>query len=172
MRAVDHQQVKALLDGEALEPRRNRLKRLATDIRYPRLCSLIVFLFCLLLVLLVYSARLELPIWTRNSVEAFDNIPIASRIEDARILILQHTYHSPPALTQWITGKSELPLYEASISTHQRYAQTWGYGYKLDRGSWLSGDSKQSKHLSKVYALLNAVLEELDKGEVGAEWIM
>ena len=172
MGPVDHRQVKALLDGEAVSPRRGRLKRLASDIRCSRPCAIMLLLFCLLLVLLVHTASPASTTNLQTPNEEFDNIPIHSRADDPRIMILQHIYPTLLSLSQRLAGKNELPLYEVSIKSHQKYARAWGYGYKLHRGSWLSTDSKQSKHLTKVYSLLEAVLKEIDRGNAGAEWIM
>ena len=167
-----------MLDGESLDSRkRNRLARWTRTLRISRACLGLTTLFVLLLFTLVSLTSNAPPRAAMRPVEDIEDapvhsIPITSALPSDRILILQHVYPAKVSLWQGLIGKDEEPLYRASVQSHEKYAQTWGYGFKVDRGSWLSSDSKRSKHLSKVYSLLQSVLEELAKGESGAEWIL
>jgi hypothetical protein len=96
-----------------------------------------------------------------------------------RILILQQIHSgSAPASKRAYGAAREEPdrqaerqaLYEASVSSHRRYAEEWGYEYRLDRREWVSG-AGGLHFLNKIYALLDAVVQALGD-EQGPEWIM
>lgn len=95
------------------------------------------------------------------------------------ILILQqvHSGSAPASKRAYGTARDEVDrqaerqaLYEASVSSHRKYAEAWGYEYRVDRREWVSGGGGLH-FLNKIYALLDAVVQALGD-EQGPEWIM
>jgi hypothetical protein len=89
-----------------------------------------------------------------------------------RILILQqiHSVSAPAGRAPDDREAERRALYEASVSSHRRYAEAWGYEYRVDQREWVSGDGGLH-FLNKIYALLDAVVQAL-VDEQGPEWIM
>jgi hypothetical protein len=67
----------------------------------------------------------------------------------------------------------ERDLYQASVRGYERYARTWGFGYKLETQRWVeSGNGVKIPYLNKVHAVLELARAEIAKGPSSAEWIM
>jgi hypothetical protein len=67
----------------------------------------------------------------------------------------------------------ERDLYQASVRGYEKYAQTWGFGYRLETQRWVEpGAGVEIPHLNKMHAVLNLAKAQLEVGDMGAEWIM
>lgn len=84
-----------------------------------------------------------------------------------RLLIFQHFPVGAPDLAL---------LHQASQDGHRRYAQLHGYDYASDLGEYVReehvDEDPPSRHSNKAFAILHCILDELDKGDNGAEWIL
>jgi hypothetical protein len=79
-----------------------------------------------------------------------------------RILIFQHT----------VSMLDYPDVIKASISGHERYAQTHGYRYALNNLSYTdSPDSVGAGSMNKLWSLREIVQSEVNKGESGCECI-
>lgn len=89
-----------------------------------------------------------------------------------RILIVQQliTHVPDPEGEFYERDKERLLQFEASIASHQRYAEVWGYGYTLEDRDWTEGTG-QSSNMNKIYAWIVAMEQELEKRR-GAEWLL
>jgi hypothetical protein len=65
-------------------------------------------------------------------------------------------------------------LQKLSREQHERYATFWGYAYirSTDQIVPEENTTVRQRQMNKVYVLMGLVLEELAKGEQGAEWIL
>lgn len=64
-------------------------------------------------------------------------------------------------------------LQHLSTEQHRRYAEFWGYQYTASSEQFVSekNTTVRQRQMNKVYALLKVVIEEIAKGEDGAQWI-
>lgn len=59
------------------------------------------------------------------------------------------------------------------MAQHRRYAEFWGYGYITSTLDLIPSDwTVRQRQMNKIYALMVAVLAELEKGERSSAWIM
>ncbi|WRT70119.1 uncharacterized protein IL334_007113 [Kwoniella shivajii] len=58
------------------------------------------------------------------------------------------------------------PLHRASFATHKLYAEIWGYGYEVAKGSKVTQDPRQkAKTMNKLYALIEVLRDQLNQEE-------
>lgn len=64
-------------------------------------------------------------------------------------------------------------LQRLSTEQHRRYAEFWGYHYATSSDQYVpeQDTTVRQRQMNKVYALLKVVIDEIAKGDVGAEWI-
>jgi hypothetical protein len=64
-------------------------------------------------------------------------------------------------------------MQELSREQHRRYAEFWGYGYRdIDYSVAPKEYTHRPASMNKLYAVMEVAMQELGKGDKGAEWIM
>jgi len=91
-------------------------------------------------------------------------LPISFRHQDSSILIFQHfNLHDDRVHV----------LQNISMNQHRRYAELWGYQYVTSTFDAVpQSDTVRQRQMNKIYALMAVMLEELEKGDGVASWIM
>ena len=136
----------------------------------PRLPILVLPLLCFILIPLHFiyvPPPIHIPHFITDPLATSCTVPFEQRHPTPPshpIMILQHfSYHDPKLMS----------LSLSSMISHQRYAQAHGYLYRADESNYVPSKwSPRRRSMNKIYALLNAVLDELSKGDDGVGWIM
>ena len=104
------------------------------------------------------AATLEYP----SDIEAFDKtLPVPPH----PIMILQHHCQ---CYDEHITE-----LARHSVEQHARYAAAHGYAHRVSLAQYIPREGwSGTQYMNKAYLALQVVLEELEKGDDGVQWVM
>ena len=84
-------------------------------------------------------------------------------ISEERIVVMQHFNTNDDRVHR---------LQNISRIQHEQYASFWGYGYHVSEQQFVpSTKPVRERQLNKLYALLALAIEQVGRGEHGAEWI-